>query len=560
MMRNRRILNIRFAAAMAVVIVLVGGSIHVVHAVQERRLAASLLTRADLAQREGDLERAEKYLGRYMTARPEDDDAFGRYALLLARAAANDAQRLRTLEVLERAIGRDSGRIELRRAAVDLAMLPALGRFRTADEHLESLLKAKPDDGELEELRGLCHEALAREARDPQIELQLANDWYVKAIAHSPDRIVAHERRAILLRGPLAKTPEAEQAADALMDARAEKSGIVARNPKSAAAYLARARYRRANKIAGADADVARALVLAPDDTETILAASEQSKQAGDLDAARRHLERGVAATRGTPDPRLYQALAAVEIRANRSDEAAKVLARGLEARPGDVLLLWDLADVLIGAGRVDDAEKQALAILKKNPTFHPAGLAFLEGRVEIARGHWIEAVALLERARALAGTAPGLAELNKQADLLLADGYGRLGNPERQLAACRRVLAIDPASVPARRGQTAALLTLGRDDDALEEYRKAPNPDSASRLVAARLLIARQARVAEPRRDWTEVDRILGEVRQAEPESLELALLQAEVQSLRGQADLARATPSRPARSTRISPAPGSA
>jgi len=543
MMRTRRRLNLRFALALALAIVLLGGSIHLVHAAQERRLAAALLTRADLAEKKGDLAQAETYLRRYVAARPEDDEAFGRYALLLVAAADDDPQRIiRALAVLERAIGRDPARIDLRRRAVDLSMRPGVDRHRAADDHLETLLKAKPDDGELEELRGLCSEALALSASDPQAQLRAAEGWYAKAIAHAPSRIAAHERRAALLRGPLARTPNAEQVADALMDARNESGGVVARNPRSAPAHLARARYRRAHGIDGADADVARALELAPDDSEALLASAEQATRASDLDAARRHLERGLDLASGsTPDIRLYQALAVVEVRAGRRDEAAKVLGLGLKAHPGDIPLLWDLADVLLGSGRADDAETQALAVLAKDRTFHPAALAFLTGRIEVARGHWSKAVEHLERARGLAGTSPALAELARRADLLLADGYGRLGNPDRRVAASRRVLESDPKSLPAQTFLTSGLLSLGRQDDALEQLRKAGNLDPTARLTAARLLAIEQLRLPERERNWGEFDRMLDEAGRAGPESVDLALLRAESLAVRGTLDQAR-------------------
>src|SRR5205814_757545 len=142
--------------------------------------------------------------------------------------------------LLERAIARDPGRLDLRRRAVALAMRPGLARPQQALEHLERLTAARPEDGELRGLLGECKEALAPGRRDPQGLYKEARAAYEGSIKLSPDRVDSYVRLAALLRGPLGDPT----AADAVMGVgAAEGRGLVAANPKSARAYLARARY-----------------------------------------------------------------------------------------------------------------------------------------------------------------------------------------------------------------------------------------------------------------------------------------------------------------------------
>src|SRR5262249_43240366 len=150
---------------------------------------------------------------------------------------------------------------------------------------------------------------------------------------------------------------KAEQADQVMQD-------LVARVP-SAPAYLARARYLRevgvrqeANKdtlLKQAEQDLAAARKLAPDDADMILESAELSRALGKLAAAREQARRGLELH--ATNARLYKLLAAVEIQAERPEEAAACLRRGMRALPGDKELPWLLADLLIGQGQTAEAK-----------------------------------------------------------------------------------------------------------------------------------------------------------------------------------------------------------
>ena len=84
-------------------------------------------------------------------------------------------------------------------------MSPKIERYKEAREHLDQLLKASPEDGELEELVGRCLEAEAQSGKPGEVGTgdQDARSWYEKAIKHAPGRIDAYVRPRRLPSGPV---------------------------------------------------------------------------------------------------------------------------------------------------------------------------------------------------------------------------------------------------------------------------------------------------------------------------------------------------------------------
>jgi tetratricopeptide (TPR) repeat protein len=542
----RRTLNVKLILGLLVAIALLGGGVHLVHGFQEKRSSGELLRRAEAAEKKGDLETNEKILNRYLVFRPDDAAALAKYGLLLARRD-DDAgrRRVQALAILEQALARgletdrdDALRREALRKAADLAMTLAVPRYKDAEEHLKKLLESSPGDAELERLTGRCleGEAAASKTTEAVAKNKDARKSYEASIKHDPGQVEGYVRLAALLRSQF----KDEATANQLMDDMVARGDTPSRGPKGLAeAHLARARYRRENRLPGADEDVARAVALAPDEADVLLAAAESDIRKNDLDAARKRLARGEGLYPG--DVRFYLAQAAVEERAGRFDDGAAVLRRALKALPGNGDVQGRLAELLIEAGRFDDAGEVIKELRKVRGAFQPA-VDYLDARVHLGRGDRVEGLARLEKARALMAAVPEFRSTTAQADLLLAQIYGRLGNPNKQLAAYRRVLAADSRSVTARLGEASALLALGRSEDALAAFQKAAPDSPAARLAVAELLIARNARLPEGQRRWEDVDRALDEAAKDAPEAIEVALLRANALAARGQLDMAGA------------------
>jgi tetratricopeptide (TPR) repeat protein len=570
----RRSLNIKFLISLLIATALIGAGVHLGHGFQKERAAGALLRQADRAERKGDIRGAEKYLGLYLAFRPDDGEALARYGLTLAKGATTPKARLQALLVLERALLHATDRDDVRRRVAELALAPDLMRSKDAKEHLVTLLLspspghgpapearrrlddlllefARQDaqegppraleqlltrpDTELEELLGRCLEEEGRRGRRTESDdcYRRALACYRLALARAPDRVDVYVLLAALLRGPLGDSAQA----DRVMDARRTQDGLVAKNPEAYRAYLARARYRREAGLPGAADDVARAQQLAPDEADVVAAAAEVAREEGRLAEARTLLAKGM--DRYPRDLRMYEVLTAIEVQAGRSEEAVAVLRRGDKALPGQKSLQWNLADLLIHLGKPE--AKEVIARLRRQSDASQPEVEYLEARLLLTQGRRAEAVRRLEKVRALMANVVALKGLTIQADVLLAQCYERSGNPEQQLAVSRRALALEPGSVPARLALAAALLTLGRSDEALEEFRKVAPEAPAARVAVARLMLARNLRLPEAQRHWPEVDQALDEAARATADAVEVTILRAEALAARGRLDQAR-------------------
>ena len=343
-------------------------AIHLVHGVQVKRNAKGLLERSRRAEDAGDMSKAEDYLQRYLASRPDDVEALVRYAGLIRRSDLSAEGVGRALAAYEKAVRLAPDRADVRRRVVDLAI--EVGRPEVAAPHLAELARSAPEDGEIAYLRGLGEESAER--------FREASALYEEAVRKKPTQVEAYTRLADILRRRLNDPGRA----DALMDAPSTKGGIVAANPGSSRAYLARARYCALYRVPGADvaADVAKAQGLAPDDPDVLLVAARLDLSKNDVASARRHLEHGVARSPGAIA--LYEALAELERGAGRGSEAADWLRRGIAALPADrggdrVRLEWTLADLFIQAGRLDEADK--LIATLKGKGYRPGLVEFLE-------------------------------------------------------------------------------------------------------------------------------------------------------------------------------------
>src|SRR4051794_13880044 len=175
----RRKLNVPFLAGLLAGGLLLGVSLYLLYGFQVRRHASALLSQADRAQEQENLDQAARYLARYLTLRPEDIDVLARYGLLLAQRAQSPLARGHAVAVLDRVLQRLPGRADVRRRRARLAL--ALGHGAEAQEDLTTLLRSAPEDGELEDLLGQCAKAGGQPAS--------AADWFARASKHAPGQI-----------------------------------------------------------------------------------------------------------------------------------------------------------------------------------------------------------------------------------------------------------------------------------------------------------------------------------------------------------------------------------
>lgn len=523
--QQTRVLNFGFLGGVCAVGVVLLGAIHVVHGWQVKRHAGALMELGRKAQDNGDLKAAKDYFGRYVGLVPKDVNALADFGQLLDQSGAAKRQ---VFMVYEDVLRRDATREEIRRRQIEVAM--DIGRHVDALVHVRFLRMSYPTDGKLDYQAGRCLEELA--------EFTDAMKAYEAALEHDPDLLDTYVRLAWLSHTRLDRTERAKKLLDEL----------VARLPKSPAAWLARGRFRgEFGSLEEAQQDVERAMKLAPDEVETLLA------------AARLSYDRAVAARGTGRDARAQQIIADsrqllqqgiekhpdhIELRLQRvqleahfgsPEEAQRQIDKLLELSPRDVRAQIMLADVKLEQGQFESA-KTAIDKLPRTPGSDALRL-FLEGRMLMSQAKWPLAVAKMEEARRISTQASGLIE---RTDLALAQCHAALDDVEAETAALRRVLKSNPVSIPARLGLAACLLRQQKLKEAIAEFRPLVHLPQV-RLQLVRLLIMRNLQLPELARDWAEIERLLDQSKTEQEDPVNETLLRAELLAARGQAEEAR-------------------
>ena len=539
----RRRLNVRLIVWLVIPTILLAACGYGIYKVQIRRNAKSLMQRAKVAEAAGDLAKAEECLRLFLGYRPDYPPALMSYGLILRSKAKTLDDGLAALQILERALRLEPSARDVRRQTAELAM--NLGRYSSAQNHLVTLLgtsepsgggdddvKSKPNDrewkpvdGELEYLIAFCSEAEGAHAA--------AARWYRRAIAHDPQHIDSYVRLAWILRSRL----DDPARADKVMDASEIKNGLIAANGESARALLERAFYRKRYQLAGVEADIARALQIKPDEASVLMASALWSIEKSDFQAARRQLTHGLETT--PKDWRMADALAWLERRAGRLDEAEKCLRTAIDATNdphGKNELLWNLADLLIDTGRWQDAPQVIERVSQQQVL--PEAIGYLQARIEAAKGQWIEAATELESIYPRLLREPALAY---RADIVIAFCYLKLGALDQRFATLKRAIAVDPKAIAGRLGLAQTLEAMGRLDEALAAYREIADQAPGARVDVARVLVQINLRRPASLRDWSQVEPALDLAARLVPDSVEPTILRAEMQAAQGRAERAR-------------------
>jgi tetratricopeptide (TPR) repeat protein len=533
---KKRRLNIRLMTCIVVPAVLMVVGITQVHSLQIKRNASALLEQSDRAESKGDFAKAEEYLRLYLGYRPKDAKALAKYALTRDARARTVDDRIQTVQALDAALRADPGRRDIRRRLVEVAM--SLKSFPVAQMHLKTLLgrqspgetvpqhQIAAGDGELEYLLGQCAEG--------ETDYASAAGWYKDAVAHAPQQIDGYLRLADVLRNRLSDPI----AADRVMDARQVADGLIAFNGESSRAHFERARYRRQNKIDGAEQDIARALELSPKDADVLLTAAAFAIERGALDVARRHLTTGLENNRR--NWKLSDAMAWIARRSGQPKEAEEYLHRGIEASDdpeGRRRLQWTLADLLIDEGKWADAKRVTDGLSEQR--VKPELVKYLSARIHAGESKWIDASKELEAIYPLLlAETPALAYT---ANLVLATCYEQLGDIDRRYAAYRRAVSLDSEGAAGQLGLAGTLAAMGKVDEALAAYRPMIGKVPIAGTAAARLMILRNLRRPAEGHGWQEVEQVLAKAAEAMPDSNEVAILSAEASVAQGKWDLAR-------------------
>ncbi|HEV3082402.1 MAG TPA: tetratricopeptide repeat protein [Gemmataceae bacterium] len=519
-----RSVNGRFMLLLLVSLSLLTIGVVSVHAFQVRRNADIFKRQAEQAAGNKRYAEAAAYYSRYLRYR-DDPEAREAWADVLEKKTVKSFRDYeKALELYEAILRRDpDAHPDIRRKLVDVCIV--LHRFTDAQEHIRILLdKASPKDGKLEQLSAMCY---AETRNFPK-----AKQYYQRALNDAPNEIASYVQFAKILDAE-GERKKADQVMKDLVD----------KNDGNYEAHLSRARYLRArknfadsNEIRAETAqEIKRAYQLAGDKPETLLALIELAQLEHQPEQARKLLTEGV--DRFPTDVSMYLALSRLEILSRRLDDAIACVRRGLKAVPADRrnVLLHRLALCLMEHGDLDEAAKT----IEELEARHAPGTVTqeLRARVLFAHGNWADAVAILEK---LLPHVEGDSETAAQINLLLGVCYEKRGEIDLAFAAYQQALRADPHLTAAREGYAGILELLGRREDALAESQLAMIDDKSMGTRVARLLIQRNLRLPESKRDWAAVESALEAAEKASPNTAEVVLVR--VQSQVAQGDIKRA------------------
>lgn len=545
--------NVRFLLLLVLGLGLVAGGTFALNSYQVSRNAGSLAKQARQRLEEGKSAEALSLFARYLGMRPEDADVLAEYAeLVLERALAADATQAdlsRAYNTLEEAVRRNPERDALRRKLAEFQL--RIGRAVDAREHLEVLGerlragkigKASDDDPDAPAIDGDTLQLMLAQsfagAGDFDSATKLAGEligYDMAQRAFDPAKKVASSTDAyILLASILQQRFSDPTSADAVL------TELVKRHADDSQAWLAMSLWhRQASDLDAAARDIDKAAAISPDDINVVFSSFELALARRDFVKARQLAER--ARTLFPADERVYRGLASIAMQQNDIAAAEQALREGTAELPNKASLLLMLADVLLQQNKLDETDQVVARIKELYGSTSPA-VGLLESRLLIARQRWPQARQKLEQIRPLAA---GLTDLSRQIDLCLGQCFEQLQEFDEQLDINRRLLVDDPTLLAARAGAASALAAAGQTEEALREFESVAASIPADRLTSVpqvwypllQLRLASQLGRPSTERDWSSVDSLVTLLEESPAISpTQVALLRADILSRKGE------------------------
>ncbi len=390
-------LNTRLILIVAGGMLALAVAVYLVHGWQVSRHARGLLRRAELAEADGDVSKTIRTLGQYLRYRPKDAQAFTRLALLMEKST-HDRQVDRdeffaVQRTLEKAIRQQPEDDELRRSAVDFYL--RFGRASDAVDHVRYMIRQEGGkaDAELQLMLARCLVGAADMTQAAAVLSPIVG-YDSQTAQFDPDAALdAGNVEAYVLLAALQRSSRNNAAAaDAIIDQ------VVAANPQSWQAHLARGQYLRQHYARDADqkqvvaADIRRAARLAPDEPQVALAAAQLEIEENHLDEAQRILDRSI---QQHPDnDEFYRLRVALALRRGDKDAARAIVKQGLEQVPTSGMLLISQAEFALDDG---DYER-VLAIAEQLPPGERFRFykEMFQAQVMLRERRWRPAAALL--------------------------------------------------------------------------------------------------------------------------------------------------------------------
>ncbi len=450
-------------------------------------------------------DQALTYYQHYLSVHPKDIVVLTKVALLLDQKADNPNDWKKVAARFEEILQHDPS-VQQVRERLFLRDVQ-LSRIPDALNHMEILLAQGHGDpvkrADWEHKLGWCLEATGDYSR--------ATAAFARAISLDPSRLDSYVIWAEVLQNRLKKPDEAGDILDALVKA----------NSQSFRAYLSRAKYLEMQKrFVPAEADIKKAMELAPHEPEVYLAAAERAHAQGDLSQARVWLRKGWEQCPSSLQ--LIRTLIWLELWAGNSTGAEEILAAALKDQPDAYDLRFLMAELLQEQRKNAQAEAVWLKISQDLPDDTNSRFALFE--CALHANQLDKARALLSELRDLEGEAGKYGQFC-QAELWLQEGGGNPGELDKARKSLEQLAGQDKtwSRIPLLRAQIEE--QEGNQDKAIAFYLQAlelgeRRPDPSIRLV--RLLLQFQR--------YLDAEKVLSTLREQLVASLELRRLEAEL------------------------------
>ncbi|TWT46650.1 tetratricopeptide repeat protein [Botrimarina hoheduenensis] len=424
---------------------------------QLSRNAGRLLDRAEVAREDGNLSKSISLLRQYVSIRPEDTDAMtqlaNRFADLAADPEVDREDLAKALNQLETIVREQPDNVVLRRRMVDVLTSPQIRGYKQALDHIGQLLNRSPGDTELELLRSTCLFATNDPKRIEHAYRMVGYDQETREFdrqkAVAPDDVMTYVRLAVALQ---VEDDDKKLAAE-VMDQ------LVENNSENGQAVLARGQFLvRNNKKDEGEAEIRRALEIAPELPAAVVANSQLLAEEEKIDEAVVLLEKCLADN--PTDLSVHQTLASMEIRRKDYPAAIKRYEAGLAVIPPREAQMLAFYKARLQIESEDgDAARETIARMRELKLIAPPFLEYLEARLAMFEGKFVKAAREFER---LSAFMEGVSDMRSELHFLRGFSYEKMGQFDKALDAYNVTLQGDPLNAMATYGKTRMEDRLG--------------------------------------------------------------------------------------------------
>lgn len=534
--------NVRLLVASVVVVALTALGGYLWYQYRQAQTTKAILARAEKLDNDGKFSEAAAYYQRYLLADPENTDVLVQLIEVQNQGEPSPAKLYRLNQLLYRTLGRLPEREDLRLMLAE--NLLTIGEWEDAQSEAKKLLDGSPSVA-LGARKVIAISQLRRVGIDSTIS---APDTVKELIAVAEELPTDHELAlitAVTIRNQPDHVPDElgdpASLADRLVDRTLELQ------PDNVDARMARYQYRLLYNLPDAEADLAAALEVDPNNVDALLASAlsktSPESTAAELEVASTELRSVIDAA--PEDLRAYLALVEVLKLQNQPGEAITLLQDVIGRTDEKVELQLALASLQLESNQVAEA-RSTLERLQRESTAFLARLErgqrdrfenrirLLTARIELAQQHVAKAITELKTIY-LGGDVAGAGRRSPewgQACHLLAVIYQDQGAWDQAGPYWNALLQAVPGNAAIAEAAAQSALRTGRAARAIEIIdgfeRSAPLTENLH-VARVRALLQSEMLRAPAERNWHEFEEALQAATALAPNRSELLLAQAE-------------------------------